>query len=107
MQAMPEKLSGLVPDEVSYFIQTGGVSARVRHAIREAARWERKHCLKELERMLADLPDDADMFARAYLMGEIARLHRSISPTPDRIREQTRERVRRHRERKQQAGKRQ
>ena len=70
---------------------------RVAQAMEEAGRDARRDCLDDLEHMLRELPDDADILARVYLEGEIARLHRRMSPTPERTREQTRERVRRHR----------
>jgi hypothetical protein len=79
----------------------GTVRQREEQAAQEAVRFERKHCHEELERMRSEMPVDAPLTARLFVEGEIAYLHRvmNIPPTPDRVREQTRERVRRYRER--------
>jgi hypothetical protein len=86
------------PPEVADYIESGGVDLRVADAIEEAAARARRECLDDLERMRDELPDNADVMARAYLEAEIARLQRRMTPTPERKRTQTRERVRRYRE---------
>jgi hypothetical protein len=93
----------LVPEELLEWVKSGGVPGRIwraaRDAAREAAESERVSCLFKLEGMLRELPLDASVFAETYLKQEIARLYREVPATPQRVREQTRERVRRHRER--------
>jgi hypothetical protein len=85
----------------------GTVRQREETAAQDAIRSERKYCLQELERLRAELPADSSIGALTYLEDEITRLRRvlGIAPTPERIREQTRERVRRYRERQQRNGK--
>src|SRR6516225_7059458 len=92
-----------LPAELQAFMAGGTVRQREETAAQDAIRSERKYCLQELERLRAELPADSSIGALTYLEDEITRLRRvlGIAPTPERIREQTRERVRRYRERQQ------
>jgi hypothetical protein len=99
--ARERKQDDKTPADVRAFMAGGPVKHREEAAAQEAIRFERKYCLSELERMRSELPANASLTAQVFLETEIAYLRRvmHIPPTPERIREQTRERVRRYRER--------
>jgi hypothetical protein len=88
------------------FIKSGGLeyaeriaaSKAAAEAAREAVRWERKRWLPLLEDWLAVEPKG---FVRGILAAEVKRLRRrlGIKPSAAIVREQTRDRVRRFRER--------
>jgi hypothetical protein len=98
------------------FIRSGGMAAREREAAARAIAEERESWLAILEGYAATLPDDVprdELLMRVILDGEIRRLRKLLRlppPGPDaetlaKRREQTRERVRRHRlRRREQAG---
>jgi hypothetical protein len=95
------------------FFESGGMSAIEREAAQEAVKREREHWLPVLEAWLADAPRDGamDVILCVVLDGEIRRLRRMLGlpprPSPEAIerrRQQTRERVRRYRQRQLAAG---
>ena len=84
-------------------IEAGGVEGLAREAAEEAANEVRRHWLEAFEGMLANsTPDATNWMWLANLDSEVRRLRRvlGIKTPPDVVRQQTRERVRRHRERK-------
>jgi len=89
------------------FLATGGVTGRERAAAEQAIAAERAFWLPILEGWAASLStEESDLYALVYLDGEIRRLRRLLrlpaAPSAEasaRRREQTRERVRRFRER--------
>ena len=94
------------------FIESGGMSAIEREAAQEAVKREREHWLPILEAWLADaLRDGAtELLLCVVLDDEIRRLRRTLGLPPqsspeaiERRRQQTRERVRRYRQRQLQA----
>jgi hypothetical protein len=88
------------------FIQTGGMMAVEQEAAAEAIRDARESWLPTLESFVAEHVEEGDLITRFILDEEIRRLRRLLGqPAPqspedlDRRRQQTRERVRRYRER--------
>jgi hypothetical protein len=94
------------------FVRAGGMLGRERRAAADAIREEQEYWLPILEAIVAKLviDDDGDsdsLFMASYLGGEIKRLRRVLGMTTSisqeqiaRRRELTRERVRRHRQRR-------
>jgi len=88
-----------LPLTIHDLVMAGGPERLAREAAEEAARTERKFWLDVLVGMKLD--DDADPWDHAMRVNYIRALRRKlrIKPSTNVIREQTRERVRRHRER--------
>ena len=87
-------------------VHSGGVPRWEREAAAAAVRSTRKIWLVRLENMQQNLQEHTAeepnaLMDGAYLIGEIARLRRllGIKPSPELVREQTRERVRAYRQR--------
>jgi hypothetical protein len=90
---------GELPRNLGELIEAGGVEALVQAAGEQAMRREREFWLPVLERY--KLPEGADIFDQLALRGYIASLRRQLGIKPDlaTVRAQTRERVRKHRQR--------
>jgi hypothetical protein len=89
------------------FIRAGGMAAVEQEVAAEAIRGARESWLPILESFIAEHVEEGDWIVCAVLNGEIRRLRRLLGqPAPrspedlDRRRQQTRERVRRYRERR-------
>lgn len=82
-------------------VRCGGVSGLEREAANRIIAQERRFWLPVLEACLDRCDGKTDLYAIAYLTGEISRLRRllGISPSLEQRRAQTRDRVRRWRAR--------
>ena len=89
----------MVPMSLRDLIEAGGVEAQVRAAGDRAMRREREFWLETLQRH--KMPEDGDLYEQLALQSYIASLRRKLGIKPDvaTVRAQTRERVRRHRQR--------
>ena len=89
-------------------LSTGGIAAREHAAAERAIAEERRSWLPMLESWAAALKPEDDLQTRVWLDAEIRRLRRALRMPPplpstdalERRRQQTRERVRRHRQRR-------
>jgi hypothetical protein len=99
----PQRLPGITFDK---FFEQGGVEGFARAAALRAIAEERATWLPDVEAWLATLGDDDDLMVRVYLDAEIRRVRKLLHLPPirspeavERHRQQTRERVRRYRQR--------
>jgi hypothetical protein len=92
-----------MPESLPDLIRAGGPESLVREAARAAATEARRFWLDVLERL--DLAD-CDVMSGAMFAGYIRDLRRrlGVGPSAETVREQTRERVRRFRERQRTAA---